>query len=114
MSAAAFAAAWNMLGIVGIGENSADVADDTVPGWSMLSADGDGVVAAAEPVDVGAAAQAGGVALSELRAADGGGLEQLFLALTADPAAAPLPPSAARSLPPPPPAASPPPPPPPP
>lgn len=39
MSAAAFAAAWNMLGI-GMGENSADVAEDT-SGWSTLSADAD-------------------------------------------------------------------------
>ncbi len=38
MSAAAFAAAWNMLGI-GMGENSADVAEDT-SGWSTLSVDG--------------------------------------------------------------------------
>lgn len=37
ISAAAFAAAWNMLGI-GIGENSADVAEDT-SGCSTLSVD---------------------------------------------------------------------------
>ncbi len=76
--------------------------------------DGDGLLAAAEPERVGAAAHAGGVALSELRAADGGGLEQLFLALTADPAAAapapPPPPAAAaggEQPPPPPPPRSP-------
>ena len=44
----------------------------------------DGLIAAAEGERVGAAAHAGGVALSELRDADGGGLEQLFLALTGD------------------------------
>lgn len=70
---------------------------------------GDGLVAEAEAERVGAAAHAGGVALSELRAADGGGLEQLFLSLTADPAAPPPPPPAAPA----PPAAAPPPPPPP-
>ncbi len=82
-----------------------------------FSADGDRVVAAAEPELVGAAAHVGCVALSELRAADGGGLEQLFLALTAEPAAPPPPPAAAASAPgtgPPPPAAAAPPPPPPP
>ena len=44
-----------------------------------------GLVAAAEPQAVGEAALAGGVALSELRPADGGGLEQLFLSLTSEP-----------------------------
>ena len=42
----------------------------------------DGLVAAAEPEAVGAAAHAGSVALSELRPSDGGGLEALFLSLT--------------------------------
>ena len=71
------------------------------------SATADGLVADAEAERVGAAAHAGGVALSELRAADGGGLEQLFLALTSDQAAP-------GALPPPPPGTQPPPPPPPP
>lgn len=44
----------------------------------------DGVVVDAEPVVVGEAALAAGVALLELRAADGAGLEDLFLQLTAD------------------------------
>lgn len=43
-----------------------------------------GLVADAEPERVGAAAHAGGVVLSELRAADGGGLEDLFLSLTSE------------------------------
>jgi ABC-2 type transport system ATP-binding protein len=42
-----------------------------------------GLVASAEAEQVGAAALAGGVALSELRSAEGG-LEELFLSLTAD------------------------------
>lgn len=46
-----------------------------------------GLVAAAEPQAVGEAALAGGVALSELRQSDGGGLEQLFLSLTSEPEA---------------------------
>ena len=40
------------------------------------------LIARGEPEAVGAAALAGSVALSELRPADGGGLEQLFLSLT--------------------------------
>ena len=76
---------------------------------------GNGLVASAEGEQVGAAAHAGGVALSELRAADGGGLEQLFLSLTSDapePGAAPPPPpppgeaTAAPPPPPPPPGAA--------
>jgi len=43
----------------------------------------------AEPVAVGRAAAEAGVVLTELRTADGGGLEQLFLSLTGDRAAAP-------------------------
>ncbi len=75
---------------------------------------GDGLIASTDGVNVGAAALAGGVALSELRAAEGGGLEQLFLSLTGDGAA-----GAPGGTPPPPPgaggqAAAPPPPPPPP
>jgi ABC-2 type transport system ATP-binding protein len=38
----------------------------------------------ASPADVGRAAAAAGVALEELRAADGAGLEEMFLQLTAD------------------------------
>jgi ABC-2 type transport system ATP-binding protein len=38
----------------------------------------------AKPAVVGAAAHAGGVALTELRTADSGGLEEMFLELTAD------------------------------
>ena len=52
-------------------------------GIETTEADG-AFVATAEPEAVGAAAHAGSVALSELRAAEGGGLEQLFLSLTSD------------------------------
>ncbi|WP_395657240.1 ABC transporter ATP-binding protein [Nocardioides sp.] len=38
----------------------------------------------ADPAEVGRAAHEGGVALTELRTADSGGLEEMFLALTAD------------------------------
>ncbi|MFN8114209.1 MAG: ATP-binding cassette domain-containing protein [Solirubrobacterales bacterium] len=41
-----------------------------------------GLIADSDPESVGRAAHAGGVVLSELRAADGAGLEQLFLSLT--------------------------------
>lgn len=76
-----------------------------------FSAAADGLIAAAEGERVGAAAHAGGVALSELRNADSRGLEQLFLTLTGDgpqPGAPPPPPpptdrpSAAGASPPPP------------
>lgn len=69
----------------------------------------DALLASAEGEQVGAAARAGEVALSELRPADGGGLEQLFLALTSDqaePVAVPPPPpptAAPGAQPPPPP-----------
>ncbi len=43
-----------------------------------------GFVVDAEPLAVGEAAAAGGVVLTELRVADGGGLEELFLRLTAE------------------------------
>ncbi|MFN8150610.1 MAG: ATP-binding cassette domain-containing protein [Solirubrobacterales bacterium] len=75
----------------------------------QFTASGDGLVADGEGERVGAAAHAGGIALSELRAADGGGLEQLFLSLTSDaaePGTAPPPPpapSGAQQPPPPPP-----------
>jgi ABC-2 type transport system ATP-binding protein len=45
------------------------------------TADG-GVVAEVEPVEVGRAAAATGVVLTELRVGDGGGIEELFLSLT--------------------------------
>jgi len=53
-------------------------------GIEATAADHGALVATADPEAVGAAAHAGGVALSELRAADGAGLEQLFLSLTSD------------------------------
>ena len=43
-----------------------------------------GFVVDAEPLTVGEAAAASGVVLTELRIADGGGLEELFLRLTAE------------------------------
>lgn len=84
-----------------------------------FSATEDGFVVTAEGEQVGAAAHSGGVALSELRPAEGGGLEQLFLSLTGDgPAGAPAGPQAPGNAqgapPPPPPGQAPPPPPPPP
>lgn len=46
---------------------------------------GDGALRVdAEPVEIGRAAAAAGVVLTELRGADGAGLEELFLQLTAD------------------------------
>jgi ABC-2 type transport system ATP-binding protein len=47
------------------------------------SGDG-GLRAECDPVDVGRAAATAGVVLLELRPADGAGLEELFLELTAD------------------------------
>ena len=49
----------------------------------------------AEPVEVGRAAAAAGVVLVELRRAEGAGLEEMFLQLTADDAREPV--TAARS-----------------
>ena len=49
----------------------------------MPSGDG-GFRAEAEPVDVGRAAAAAGVVLIELQRAEGAGLEEMFLQLTAD------------------------------
>ncbi len=43
-----------------------------------------GLIADSDPESVGRAAHAGGVPLSELRPAEGAGLEQLFLSLTSD------------------------------
>ncbi len=48
-----------------------------------------GLLVDVEPVEVGKAAAAAGAVLTELRAADGGGLEELFLSLTRTGAAAP-------------------------
>jgi ABC-2 type transport system ATP-binding protein len=50
---------------------------------SFSSGDG-GIRTDSEPVDVGRAAAAGNVVLTELRPAEGAGLEELFLQLTAD------------------------------
>jgi ABC-2 type transport system ATP-binding protein len=50
---------------------------------AALSGDG-GLRTESEPLDVGRAAAAAGVVLTELRPADGAGLEELFLELTAD------------------------------
>ncbi len=44
----------------------------------------DGFLVEAEPLEVGRAAAAAGVVLSELRTADGAGLEEMFLQLTSD------------------------------
>ena len=52
-------------------------------GIDFTEADG-ALMATADPEAVGAAAFSGGVALSELRAAEGAGLEGLFLSLTGD------------------------------
>jgi ABC-2 type transport system ATP-binding protein len=53
--------------------------------WGLTVTDSDdgALVADADPAVVGKVAMAAGVALTELRAADGAGLEDMFLALTA-------------------------------
>ncbi len=56
----------------------------TSAGIETHPAQGGGFIAAADGPAVGSAALAAGVALSELRAADGGGLEGLFLSLTSE------------------------------
>ena len=56
---------------------------------TLPSGDG-GLRTESEPVDIGRAAAAAGVVLTELRPADGAGLEELFLQLTADDAREPL------------------------
>ncbi len=56
----------------------------TAAGIETHPAQGGGFIAAADGPAVGSAALAAGVALSELRAADGGGLEGLFLSLTSE------------------------------
>jgi ABC-2 type transport system ATP-binding protein len=53
-------------------------------GIETTATQGGGYIAAAEGEAVGRAALAAGVGLSELRAADGGGLEALFLNLTSE------------------------------
>ena len=50
---------------------------------ALPSGDG-GFRAEVEPVEVGRAAAAAGVVLSELRRAEGAGLEEMFLQLTSD------------------------------
>ena len=49
----------------------------------VATAAGDAVLVAAEPADVGRTAYAAGIAVTELRAADGARLEEMFLELTA-------------------------------
>jgi ABC-2 type transport system ATP-binding protein len=56
-----------------------------------VSPSGDGGFRAeCDPIDIGRAAAAAGVVLAELRPADGEGLEELFLELTADDAREPV------------------------
>ena len=66
-------------------------------GISALPSGDGGFRSEAEPVDVGRAAAAGGVALVELRRAEGAGLEEMFLQLTADDAREPAIPTGASS-----------------
>jgi ABC-2 type transport system ATP-binding protein len=56
----------------------------TASGITVTRSDQDVLRADAEPELVGKVALAAGIALSELRAADGAGLEEMFLELTAD------------------------------
>ena len=56
---------------------------------AIASGDG-GLRSEAEPVAIGKAAAAAGVVLTELRVADGAGLEEMFLELTADDAREPF------------------------
>jgi ABC-2 type transport system ATP-binding protein len=53
-------------------------------GIAVVSMGDDGFRADADPDQVGKAAHAAGVPLRELRTADGAGLEEMFLELTAD------------------------------
>jgi ABC-2 type transport system ATP-binding protein len=53
-------------------------------GISALPSGDGGLRSEAEPIDIGRAAAGAGVVLTELRPADGAGLEELFLQLTAD------------------------------
>ncbi len=66
-------------------------------GIESHAAQGGGFIAAADGERVGRATLEAGVALSELRAADGGGLEGLFLSLTSDDAEAAAAPTARPS-----------------
>ncbi len=50
----------------------------------VVSVSGDGLRTEEEPIEVGRAAAAAGAVLAELRPAEGAGLEELFLELTAD------------------------------
>ena len=63
---------------------------DTAGLQALPSGDG-GFRSESEPVDVGRAAAAAGVVLVELKRAEGAGLEEMFLQLTADDAREPLP-----------------------
>ena len=63
---------------------------DTAGLDAIPSGDG-GFRSESEPVDVGRAAAAAGVVLVELKRAEGAGLEEMFLQLTADDAREPLP-----------------------
>jgi ABC-2 type transport system ATP-binding protein len=56
----------------------------TTAGITTTVADDGSLRAETDPAEVGRAAYDGGVVLTELRAADSGGLEEMFLALTAD------------------------------
>jgi ABC-2 type transport system ATP-binding protein len=60
---------------------------------ALPSGDG-GFRAECDPIDIGRAAAAAGVVLAELRPAEGAGLEELFLELTADDAREPVGPAA--------------------
>jgi ABC-2 type transport system ATP-binding protein len=57
---------------------------------SVPSGYGGGLRTESEPIEVGRAAAAAGVVLTELRPAEGAGLEELFLELTADDAREPV------------------------
>jgi ABC-2 type transport system ATP-binding protein len=63
---------------------------------TVPSGDG-GLRTESEPLEVGRAAAAAGVVLTELRPADGAGLEELFLQLTADDAREPVTPEGAST-----------------
>jgi ABC-2 type transport system ATP-binding protein len=60
-------------------------------GLAFTPAPGGGLVVPAPAIEVGRAATAAGVVLTELRVADGGGLEELFLSLTRSVAGDPAP-----------------------
>ena len=56
----------------------------TAAGIAFTRAPGGGLQSDRPAVDIGRAAAARSVVLTELRAADGAGLEEMFLSLTAD------------------------------